>query len=201
MSIDWGDAPTWVAAVFAGGAAWFAGWTWTSQRKQLGLLQEQVEEQSSFIAEQRQFMSEQAENLQLERIQLRSVNDVQRRKQAKTIRVDAVHTWAGGGRDPEAEFWEVIIRNGGTEPVYDLTVIYEGQSLNQSVRPYGGVAAEPGTPPIRVLPAGEALRFKTDHHDRGTIGDAFPTAYFTDAQGVRWGIDRHGKLAEETPQL
>lgn len=76
--VDLGDVPTWIGAVGALAAGWFAYQTITSQRQQIG-------EQQAFIAEQMRFMNEQRENLRLERLALEADADDRLRAQARQV--------------------------------------------------------------------------------------------------------------------
>lgn len=103
--MQWGDVPTWGAAVFAGGAAWFAYQTIKSQRQQIG--------------EQRQFIAAQSANLALERTELRAAAEDRKWSQARQIRMH--HHEAGAATDGEAntvgaDHWVVTVQNASELP-------------------------------------------------------------------------------------
>ncbi|MFE2555984.1 hypothetical protein ACFXGT_08100 [Streptomyces sp. NPDC059352] len=204
MSIDWGDAPTWIAAVFAGGAAWFAGSTWLSQKRQLGLLRSQVEEQSEFIGEQRVLIREQSENIQLERGELRAQAKERRYAQARAVMMQA--EWAPTGPDAYGratpDHWRVTVRNASSEPLRDVTVRFGdaylpvGASLLDEERN----SYEPNFPvPVHLVGPRRVFRFDSA---RGSVGveNAHPVLLFTDNAGVRWRLDEHGELSEVPPE-
>ncbi|MFD9047669.1 hypothetical protein [Streptomyces zaomyceticus] len=204
MNIDWGDAPTWIAAVFAGGAAWFAGSTWVSQKRQLDLLRGQVEEQSGFIGEQRVLIREQSENIQLERTELRAQAEERRYLQARAVEMSAEWASAGfSGRGPlPADHWEVTVRNRTAEPLRDVTVRFGdaytpvGASLlnehENSIEPNRSV-------PIHLVGPHRAFRIDSPRGSTG-IQNARPVLLFTDNAGVRWRLDEHGELSEVPPE-
>ncbi|MGA5198153.1 hypothetical protein [Streptomyces exfoliatus] len=69
MSIDWGDAPTWVAGAFAAATAYYTRGMLKSQRQQ--------------IEEQRDFIREQSAHLTLERRALMAQAEERRYAQAR----------------------------------------------------------------------------------------------------------------------
>ncbi|MZE51870.1 hypothetical protein GTY86_11290 [Streptomyces sp. SID5770] len=198
--IDWGDAPTWIASVFAGGAAWFAGSTWLGQRKQLALLRAQVEEQSEFIGEQRVLIREQSQNIQLERTELRAQAEDRRYAQARAVEMAA--EWASAGTTaygPAAsDHWEVTVRNRSAEPLRDVTVRFGdaylpvgAALLDEEVNSY-----QPNTPvPVPLIGPRRVFRFDSA---RGSVAieNARPVLFFTDNAGVRWQLDEYGELSE-----
>ncbi|MFE3495278.1 hypothetical protein ACFXOS_19765 [Streptomyces sp. NPDC059175] len=181
--IDWGDMPTWVAAVFAGGAALFAGLTLRSQRKQLDKQQEFIDEQST--------------NLQLEREILRADADDRRRQQARTIRMEPILQAAGGGAPgSRVEYWKVNVRNRSDDPIHDVTVRF-GHESEADTATTGMPAAQTTTPaPLGILGAGSDARFESAKLDPGILEGRRPVLLFTDNAGVRWSRDEHGDMTE-----
>lgn len=177
--VQWGDVPTWVAAVFAGGAALFAYQTITSQR-------EQIEEQRLFIAEQSQ-------NLMLEREALQAAADERRVAQARQVRAQRMGI---------TNLHRVLVSNRSTEPLYDVTVRYG--TAYSSVRAYrvdedGDVAShEPFPATVHLVGPGRTFRFESTAMSETTLANARPVVHFTDNNGVKWHLDEHGELTEIT---
>lgn len=182
--IDWGDAPTWIAAVFAGGAAWFAGMTLRSQRRQ--------------IDEQREFIGEQAANLQLERAVLRADTDDRKRGQARQVTMQAIVQGVGDSGEGRAEYWQVQIGNRTAEPIHDVSVQCGASISAARVILHGGVQTErgPHPAPLVLLSSGFSAEFHTDHAPVGTLKTERPVVFFKDNAGVRWRLDEHGDLSE-----
>ncbi|MFD0078217.1 hypothetical protein ACFVIY_37950 [Streptomyces sp. NPDC127166] len=202
--IDWGDAPTWIASVFAGGAAWFAGSTWLSQRKQLVLLQAQVEEQSEFIGEQRVLIREQSQNIQLERTELRVQAEERRYAQARAVTMGSDWVPSGPGAYGLAtpDHWRVTVRNTSAEPLRDVTVRFGEAYLpvGASLLDEETNSIEPNIPvPVHLIGPRRVFQFESA---RGSVGieNARPALLFTDNAGVRWRLDEHGELSEVPPE-
>ncbi|MFB7832022.1 hypothetical protein [Streptomyces sp. NPDC056056] len=189
MNIDWGDAPTWIAAVFAGLAAGFTGWTLVSQRRQ--------------IDEQRAFIGEQSSNLRLERAELLAAAEDRRTVQARTVlmRFDVFGEGNdGAGRPTTYDHWRVTFVNASNEPLRDVMVRF-GQA-------YTGVGAveeqalhlpDQGrrTLPVDVLGAHRSLTVESPRWPEATVDNNPPTAFFTDNNGQRWMLDRHAILTRQ----
>ncbi|MFC9269136.1 hypothetical protein ACFTXJ_15375 [Streptomyces zhihengii] len=190
MSIDWGDAPTWVAAFFAAGAAAFAGGTLRSQRQQ--------------ITEQRAFIEEQSANLALEREALRAAADDRRWAQAR--RIYALLRLNGGTLDDEGnrvgyDSWEVEVRNESDSPVRQVTVrfgdVYDAQRAEDASRrhlPGGG--RHPGR--VDIIGAENSVTFYSPRLSEVAVDNHPPMVLFTDDAGIAWQLDRLGNLAEVT---
>ncbi|MET9729658.1 hypothetical protein ABZZ79_03025 [Streptomyces sp. NPDC006458] len=176
--MQWGDVPTWGAALFAGGAAWFAYQTITSQRQQIG--------------EQRQFIAEQSANLALEREALRAAAQERREQQARMVQVqEGIRAFSIGALQnlSDAPIYEIIIRFGNDQPkVGRLIQDQRAQTLGRVSTPF-----EDRPMPLEALVAGDALTFEL----KPEAGERWIT--FLDDAGVRWSIDRHGKLEEVPP--
>jgi hypothetical protein len=189
MSIDWGDAPTWVAGAFAAAAAYYARGTLKSQRQQ--------------IDEQREFIAEQAANLQLERAEYGAIAAERRRAQAALIRMEPnPQTHRSGLTDPWTEWWLVKIHNRSSEPVRDVVVRF-GENHTALGSFHGNDhmcrGAQLGVP-LPVLAREGAAWFKSASSTDGSMPNALPCVYFTDNEGVRWKLDRYGDLAEVPPE-
>lgn len=186
-SIDWGDAPTWIAAVFAGGAALFAGLTIRSQRQQ--------------IAEQRQFIAEQSQNLALERAELHAAEGTRRRAQAK--QVSMVYRTSGyRERDSDGSFigydrWKVEIANGSDEPVRDVKVrfgdTYDAANAVEAESRHLPDSGRRGVP-VAVLGPGRTAVFESSRWQEVTVDNNRPALQFTDAAGAVWRRDEDGVL-------
>ncbi|MEU8555950.1 hypothetical protein AB0C80_18440 [Streptomyces anthocyanicus] len=193
--IDWGDAPTWLGAVFAAGAAWAAWRTLASQRAQ--------------IREQRQFIGEQSANLALEREELRAAAAARREAQAKCVQMNARK--AGGlpnldGQIFNHDHWEVRVRNSSDAPIHDVDIRFGTAYLPGEVFEIPGVAFEGPNPgertsrPVHLLGPGRALRFLSQRWSSTVVHNNRPTLSFNDNAGVRWTLDSRGKLEEAPPE-
>lgn len=185
-SIDWGDAPTWIAAVFAGGAALFAGLTIRSQRQQ--------------IAEQRAFIGEQSQNLALERAELQAAKEARRWAQAKQIEMR--FATRSSGPDSEGisrgyEGWLVTVTNRSDEPARNLLVrfgdTYNATSATEIDSEYLPGHGRRGVP-LDVLGPGRAACFESPRWQEATVDNNRPALQFTDAAGAVWRRDEHGVL-------
>ncbi|XMN09322.1 hypothetical protein ACK8N7_26430 [Streptomyces griseobrunneus] len=174
-SIDWGDAPTWIAAIFAGGAALFAGLTIRSQRQQ--------------IAEQREFIAEQSRNLRLEREALEAGHQERRRAQADLVDVR---------RSPQG-MGLVLNESGAPIKLVSLRA-GDAQAVNAGVHMRGNWQMPDGdrtSLPLALIGAGRGATFgfgdiwREIAQNRETL-----VATFTDADGIRWQMDEHGLLVE-----
>lgn len=190
--MDWGDAPTWIAAIFAGGAALFAYMTIKSQRQQ--------------ISEQRTFIGEQSENLTLERAELRAALEGRRWAQAKQV-VMTYETGGASARDSTGSLagydrWVVHVSNGSDDLVRDVLVRF-GDTYNAASAvemdtrhlPDGGRRAVPAD----VIGPGRQVQFESPRLGEVTVDNNRPELRFTDAAGTAWRRDQHGvlTLAEE----
>ena len=178
-AINWGDAPTWLGAVFAAAAAGAAVWTLKSQRDQIG-------EQRVFIAEQRALIAEQSSTLALERAELIHTAEERRRAQAESI------AWTTEG-------WCLILTDHSSAPITDLWFEYSGTRPYEAgkvdrrprVNQYGLFIA-PQSQPLPVLGSGRECGCQ-----RPDPASADPVVVtFTDEAGVHWRLDEHGKLDE-----
>ncbi|MEU0433709.1 hypothetical protein ABZ153_19115 [Streptomyces sp. NPDC006290] len=168
-AINWGDAPTWLGAVFAAAAAAAAVWTLKSQRDQ--------------IDEQRAFIAEQSATLALERAALVDAATDRRREQAETI------AWERVG-------WALVLTNHGRAPITDVHLQHPSGALDTgtvetTAASVFGIMLDPVTEPYPVLGSGQQLG--CTRPDRGPEP---VVALFTDDSGVRWGLDEYGKLDE-----
>jgi hypothetical protein len=188
VSINWGDAPTWIAGIFAGAAAIYARGMLKSQQKQ--------------IAEQREFIAEQSANLALERAGLRAAAEERRSAQAKQVTMS--HQTAGGRPDEEGnvdgyDHWVVNVRNASDAPIRqvrvrfgDVYVAVSAEELESLSLPDGG--RRPAT--VDLLGPGRTLIFRSPRWQEVTVDNHPPKCFFTDADGVQWSRDRHGQLCE-----
>lgn len=189
MSIDWGDAPTWVAGAFAAAAAFYTRGMLKSQREQ--------------IDEQREFIREQSANLELERAEFRAQAEDRKRAQAAQVRLTGQVVESGGGvHGPLNETWRARVENRSGEPIKDVVVRY-GPS-HTSIGSYGrndpdGHGRNFGIP-LAVIGANGTFCFRSPTSSNGDLSNARPTALFTDSAGVRWLLDEHGALSEAPPE-
>lgn len=176
-ALDFGDVPTWVAGIFAFGAAYYARATITSQRQQ--------------IAEQREFIGEQSMNLRLERRELQAQAQARREEQARGLQFEVL--------DQSAR-----LHNQTVEPIHQVSC-YLGEALSTRARaltssgfPGGEVILVPsGDPldmPIEIVGAGKAVGFARPTDTREVM-----RVTFADNAGVVWELDEHGALNEVPP--
>ncbi|MET8098120.1 hypothetical protein ABZV29_16820 [Streptomyces sp. NPDC005236] len=178
-AINWGDAPTWLGAVFAAAAAAAAVWTLKSQRDQ--------------IDEQRVFIAEQSATLALERAALLDAAGDRRRAQAETIQWDTTESGMA-----------LILTNHGRSPVTDVAMEHPyrpielcsvwGSETGDSRRAdFFGLRLDPTMQPYAVLGSGKQVGCQQPDSSDPVV------ATFTDDAGVRWRLDQHGKLDEVPP--
>ncbi|MGW3913172.1 hypothetical protein ACWEBX_16895 [Streptomyces sp. NPDC005070] len=172
-AINWGDAPTWLGAVFAAAAAAAAVWTLKSQRDQ--------------IDEQRTFIAEQSRTLELERQELMAAAQDRREAQARKIHLVA--------QDPD--YIQVV--NGSNDPITEVRCETQGIPAFHAldVVPGEGVAAGilaeliRGTSDMHVerLGVGREAWFHVMTNKRGMVHITFK-----DAAGNGWILDDAGSL-------
>ncbi|WP_158810582.1 hypothetical protein [Streptomyces leeuwenhoekii] len=180
--IDWGDAPTWIAGSFAAVAAYYARATLQSQRQQ--------------IREQREFISEQAANLRLEREQLQAQLADRRSEQARHIRLRV--TASGGYFNDESEQyedpdrWTVTVENRSDAPVYEVSATFGGQPSEwvQTADRSGGSHAVP------VLGREKDAVFTSPRFASTHLRAAMPVVRFRDANGAWWRMLHDERLVE-----
>ncbi|MFD3835325.1 hypothetical protein ACFWWC_03585 [Streptomyces sp. NPDC058642] len=206
--LQWGDVPTALGAVFAGGAAWFAFQTIKSQRQQIG-------EQREFIGEQLQFMNEQRENLALERAELQATLHDRRSEQARQVifrvfksRLSSTTDTEGNAQPSGPTQWGAHVFNESPEPLHDVTVWTGPEEMptayRAAAREAGGRfnlpgvrrVSEPLPVPVPVVSAGTVYAFASDPIDDTQLDR--PIVHFTDNNGVRWSLDEHGDLQERS---
>lgn len=178
-AINWGDAPTWLGAVFAAMAAGAAMWTLKSQRDQIG-------EQRVFIAEQRSLIAEQSATLTLERAALVNAAADRRRAQAEEI------VWEQHG-------WALVLTNHSRGPITDVRLqhpsrVLDTGSVEHTAASTNGIMLHPVAEPYPVLGSGQQLGCTRPERSPDPV-----VAMFTDVEGVRWRLDEHGKLDEVPP--
>ncbi|MGW1863741.1 hypothetical protein [Streptomyces collinus] len=179
--INWGDAPTWIAGVFAAFAAYYARGTLKSQREQ--------------ISEQREFIAEQAANLRLERLELQAQMGERRSAQARLIRLSS--TAEGAELDEEtgqmvgADHWTVMVFNGSDAPIYDLTMTFAGEPpvWVATVERTGGES-------VAVLGRAKRATFTSPRFADTLMAAARPVARFRDADGAWWQLLHDERLTE-----
>ncbi|MFE4647735.1 hypothetical protein [Streptomyces sp. NPDC056707] len=182
-SVDWGDAPTWIAAIFAGGAALFAYMTIRSQRQQIG--------------EQQDFIAEQSETLRLEREELKAQAAERRRAQARAVCMDPQMFYSGP--DSVADHWEVSVTNGSNELVRDVAVRFGDAYTAMEARLDSGGGAGGSLPrsvPVHLIGPDRCFVFVSSRLSETALENARPVLLFRDSAGLRWRLDEHGELSE-----
>ncbi|WP_327324221.1 hypothetical protein OG735_18090 [Streptomyces sp. NBC_01210] len=172
--IDWGDAPTWFAGVFAALAAYYTRGMLRSQRKQ--------------IDEQRQFIAAQSANLTLERRELEAIAAERREGQARAVRLQSI-----------ADL--VLVYNESPAAIRDVTCFVDSREaggtnvarIADAASNLGmAIRAVPDWPvPVDVPPGSLAAFDRTRHADVRVL--------FTDSAGVRWSLDEHNELGPAEP--
>ncbi|MGW3572232.1 hypothetical protein ACWDSL_51725 [Streptomyces sp. NPDC000941] len=188
-SIDWGDAPTWIAGVFAAAAAYYARGTLRSQQKQ--------------IREQREFIAEQSATLALERAELSAAAEERKWAQARQVRMRiwtarrVQRTWVRAREGYER--WDVEVENGSSEPVRAVKVRFgasytasEAYDLAHEDLPGGGRLGAP----VPLIGPGRTFLFVSPNWPETTVDNNRPHVYFTDDAGLRWHLNEHGQLTE-----
>ncbi|MFF7123812.1 hypothetical protein [Streptomyces sp. NPDC008240] len=192
--MDAGDLATWVGSTFAAVAAGATLWTLKSQRDQ--------------IAEQRVFIAEQSETLELERAELRALAAERRARQARQI---TMRPQLGGDRGPRTALdlelegydrWHVDINNASDEPIRDVLVRF-GDAYNARLAVILEAVEMPENGrrpvPVHTVGAGHTARFESPSWgSQATVDNNRPVVSFTDAAGNRWTLDEHGELREFT---
>ncbi|MER7930501.1 hypothetical protein ABTY96_46585 [Streptomyces sp. NPDC096057] len=201
--LQWGDVPTAVGALFAGGAAWFAFQTIKSQRQQIG-------EQRQFIGEQLRFMAEQQQNLELERGELRAAAEDRRTAQAKRVRMVGRKAGAstdGQGASTPNDHWVVTVTNDSDAPLREVEVwfgsayssaeVYEWNALWNPARTRGGDRL---MQLVDLIGAGRVVCFESQHYSPAAVHNNPPVVFFTDDNGARWSLTARGSLNSTAQQ-
>lgn len=193
--LQWGDVPTALGALFAGGAAWFAFQTIKSQRQQ-------ISEQRDFIAEQIRFMAEQRQNLALERAELQDQADERRISQARDV---AMVPRASGSTsvneygDAEGyDHWFVTVHNRSRDPIHEVEVRFGDAHDAESATDLQARHPDTGSRrvPVLLMPAGGEFAFRSPRWSERTVRQNRAVLFFTDDKGARWRLDSYGKLEE-----
>ncbi|MBT2391652.1 hypothetical protein J7E87_19990 [Streptomyces sp. ISL-1] len=186
VSIDWGDAPTWVAGAFAAAAAYYARSTLKSQQKQ--------------ISEQQEFIAEQAENLHLERRALIAAAEDRRWEQVRQVHFTAVVTKGEGGLGPggrplvNTAVWVAMVTNSSQGPINSVQVAFgedQPTEVLQEKPSYEVVVEEAST-----IPAGGVWVFDSPRGTNEYLNDRQPMVTFVDVHGNAWQLDRFQKISE-----
>jgi len=183
--IDWGDAPTWLAGVFAAFAAYYTRGTLKSQQKQ--------------IDEQRTFIGEQAHNLHLERQALLAAAEDRRWEQARQVHFRALVTKSKGGTGPggvrlrSTAVWVGVVTNSSQAPISNVRVTFGGEaavSVMQEKPIYESLTGEGCT-----IPSGGLCTFESERGEQEFLDACEPILTFTDIRGVTWHMDRFDKIS------
>ncbi|GGV45602.1 hypothetical protein GCM10010495_73940 [Kitasatospora herbaricolor] len=186
MTIDWGDAPTWVGAVFAAAAAAAAVWTLKSQRDQIG--------------EQRDFIGQQATVLELQRGQLLAQAKDRRIDQARRISIRAEKASPGNTAygPAEPDHWQVFILNNSGAPIRDVNVKYGSAYLSTDAQETGSGGRRLSVPDALIGP-GRTAKFLSSNLPGAALQNNRPVAYFTDEAGIQWKLEESGETTEVAP--
>ena len=182
--IDWGDAPTWTLALFAGLAAVAAWRVLHSLRAQL--------------AEQRTFFESQSAVLDLQRSELHAAARDRRQAQARLVEVTSgvQETAHGLPEGLAAPLRTASVTNSSREPItgVDVRLGQDGPPVRAVERYASGRTS---TPPLALLGPRRGVTFYSDRLPaEAPAEDAEAVARFTDHQGVHWQLAESGKLTE-----
>ncbi|MEU9899677.1 hypothetical protein ACIBCS_42175 [Streptomyces phaeochromogenes] len=172
--IDWGDAPTWGGAVFAAAAAAAAMWTLRSQQEQ--------------IAEQRVFIEQQSENLQLERQALLVAAQERRESQARDVFLSSEPSYVYASNNSREPLTSVECSDGGRPAVRAMAV---SDRQNLAAQLMAQLLRHGESTVVEDLGAQHIAVFQRPQGAAGPV-----TVTFTDAAGVRWTRDELGGLEE-----
>jgi hypothetical protein len=197
-AIDWGDAPTWLGAVFAAGAAAAAAWTLASQRAQL--------------KEQREFIALQAANLALERSALQEAAAERKSEQARQVVLRAVASERDLGAEGGGEAgvfmgplqWRVEVANPSAAPIRDVSVRFDDQDFryaypgrfDRETPAWDELRDDATDTPVPLIGSGASCLFESMPLGPPPAWSQQPVCFFTDSKGVRWRLDGHGDLID-----
>ncbi|MEV4920758.1 hypothetical protein AB0K47_28610 [Streptomyces tirandamycinicus] len=173
--IDLGDAPTWLGAIFAAGAAGAAIWTLKSQRDQ--------------IAEQRDFIAEQSANLRLEREALLAAAKDRRERQARGVRLEVERQYVYVFNESDAPIMSVSCIDGDAPPVRSCVVDATGNVATELIAAM--VRGEDSGPDIDLVGVGQAAVFQRAEGGRRAV-----SVSFSDVAGIDWWRDEDGALLD-----
>jgi hypothetical protein len=198
--VNWGTAPNWTIAVFAGLATWAGFRTLRYHRRLLAQQRAQLNEQRTQLAEQRMFFEHQSAVLELQRAELHAAARDRKRIQARLVEVtsrteEPSEEWPEGleGRRRAAS-----VTNASHEPIHHVVLRFgngdESGQAAQVVQAYG--SSRTSEPPLVLLrPRRGATFFSTALADGEPVpGSAI--VRFTDHNGVHWQLDEDGQLEE-----
>jgi hypothetical protein len=168
--IDWGDAPTWIAGLFAATAAYYTRGMLRSQQQQ--------------IREQREFIAEQSANLVLERQALQAQAEERKYSQARQIEAERFQHSLRVLNPSDAAITDVVVKFGDRLAVRAHQVVPAGIGNHEVYR--GDFEM-----PIEVIGPGRKYTF-IDSEEGWTEETA--VLFFADADGSRWQLDQDGKL-------
>lgn len=175
MSIDWGDAPTWVAGAFAAAAAYYTRGMLKSQRQQ--------------IEEQRDFIREQSANLTLERRALMAQAEERRYAQARQVEAKRFQNSMRVRNNSDAAIKEVYVDFGDRRSVKACEVVPAGIGSHELYQ---------GDYEIPVALIGPGRHYAFIDSEEGWTED-IAAVVFTDEDGGIWRLDQEGQL-EPAPQ-
>ena len=194
--MHWGDAPTWVGAVFLGAAALTGLFQLGRQRKELGAVRLDL---------QKLELQNEELNLQLEPERIAARRS--RRKQAEQVdcsrREDQIRL-EGNATGPSA--WDyLLVTNTSDEPIRTVNVSFGGEGpfgVGHLERQADGLVLVGRVDwPVPVInPGGEWCFLQPGNVDPG---NAAVLVRFDDANGVRWQANLVGQLDgahDETPE-
>ncbi|XUM01240.1 hypothetical protein ACQ86F_31670 [Streptomyces venezuelae ATCC 10712] len=175
MSIDWGDAPTWVAGAFAAAAAYYTRGMLKSQRQQ--------------IEEQRDFIREQSANLTLERRALVAQAEERRYAQARQVEAKRFQNSMRVRNNSDAAIKDVYVEFGERRAAQAVQVVPAGIGSHELYQ---------GDYDIPVALVGPGRHYAFVDSEEGWTEDT-AVVFFTDEDGGVWRLDQEGQL-EPAPQ-
>lgn len=173
-AVQWGDAPTWVAAVAAVAAGAVAGLAWRAQRR---LLTQQLAVNDAQMVELQDAAAERF------------------RAQAKKVRMDRIGTAYSGD-----DVWVTVnVRNLSSEALYAMQVVSpDGASRAHSVCRLDdeGDETQPRRPPVVMMAPGVRVRFEIVFPKAQGEGVFLR---FDDADGNSWQLSDDYRLSPSLP--
>jgi hypothetical protein len=203
--VQLGDLPTWLAAIGAGIAAWFAFGQLRALRNQNRIQQQELDQQAHDLARVEETQRKQTELLDLE------IRD-RRAAQARLITVDRfVERW----NEPDSTIqdgYALYLRVTNNSPgaisnldaffaqpgevprrgLYSLTVARTPAEARRNRSQRGQVPVTRLDPGTIVSLIGPTYGHQAAHHTNGELR-------FIDSDGRRWKLDHTGRLTDDLP--
>ncbi|MFB6565442.1 hypothetical protein ACFCYH_42280 [Streptomyces sp. NPDC056400] len=195
-SIDWGDVPTWMGALFAAGAAFGALGALRSQRTQLN-------EQRQFIAEQRVVLDLQRQELE-DTLAERRVGPLRRHIKMWYQLLNQDGEPSTAGHPDEQVRWRVRIGNRWDSPIREVSVFFGiAEAVETTMTTHNRDTEEwvelPPDPcvegrTIKRLGPNKTAVFYSAWGVRGELIHERPTCRFRDVERAAWVLDEDNDI-------